>query len=104
MVASGVEDVSIHLEAHQNKGHQLGHQRLTHNHHPFGNVWGHAASACDAASVSRVQSQEYVKPDDHTVSACVSNDLPGAMLPVGLKYGFFQQRIPEPQVGRISGA
>ena len=28
--------------------------------------------------------QEYVKPDDHTVSACVSNDLPGVMLPVGL--------------------
>ena len=46
--------------------------------------WDHAASACDdAASVSRGHTQEYVKPDDHTVSACVNNDLPGVMLPVG---------------------
>ena len=32
----------------------------------------------------RVYTQEYVKPDDRTVSACVSNDLPGVVLPVGL--------------------
>ena len=32
----------------------------------------------------RDHTQEDVKPDDHTVSACVSNDLPGVMLPVGL--------------------
>ena len=70
----------------------------------FGDVWGHAASACDAASVSRVHNQEDVKPDDHTVSACVSNDLPGVMLPVGLNKAVFQQRTQEAQSGRISGA
>ena len=51
----------------------------------FVDVWDHAASARDAASVSRAHTQEYVsvKPDDHTVSACVSNYLPGVMIPVG---------------------
>jgi hypothetical protein len=35
--------------------------------------------------VSRIHIQEDVKPDEHTVSACVSNDMPGVLPPVVIR-------------------
>ena len=84
MVVTGVEDVSFHLEVHQNRGASTFTSTPHQQPSAFGYVWDHAASACDAASVSRAHTKENVNPDDHTVSACVSNDLPGVLLSVGL--------------------
>ena len=98
MVVTGVvEDVRVIVDLEQQWASTLictPHQQPS----AFGNVLGHAASPCDAPSLPRVHTQEYVKPDDHTVSACVSNDLPGVMLPVGLNKASSSKEHKKPKL------